>query len=296
MQKLLHEFCQREFPSDYLVARLRSRRAFIRTVPEELDENGYTAIEASDEREKAVEERRWLFGQLNTEQRKNLAPLFLYFELEVLVQCLRCLEAGQTIFIDGLLEKSLLAGSVKQVLITSNGMTDVLAGLERVFNEAHVPVSGLIGSYDEGGIRNCEKMMRTTFLSQVCRRCPHGEILEFFRDIVDIRNTMTVAKYLHWQISSTPDLIAGGRFECRIVRKNVNEGMLIRMISHFAGGTTVSEELKNPIRLEPVLFYGMLKKMTRSRRVSGPVTAVVEYLWQWHMYGKRNPGRVNVLR
>jgi len=290
MQQLLHDFPQCEYPDEYLVARLRGRRSSFIFEQRSQPEGTISVAERNRIQEQGCDERRWLFKQLNSNQRKNLAPLFLYFEVEILFQCLRCIEAGQCERIEGLLQTSLLSGQVKQILRENSAPADVLMRLERELKCIEIPVKGLAESYESGGIQKSEEMIRRVLLSQVFFTVHHPDVLGFFRNLIDIRNIMILAKHLHWQLESKPDLYSGGSFRERVYKKNVTEEELARRVRHFVRETVALGANLHPVRLEKELLYCLLKKLVISRRVSGLISSVIEYLWQWHITARSGKG------
>ena len=94
--ELLRDIASDGFPTDYVIARVRARRAALtREWRAELARKA--APSASDEAiwDGLLGEYAWLYGQMDGRMRARLAPVFALFELKTLVLCLRNVDAGR---------------------------------------------------------------------------------------------------------------------------------------------------------------------------------------------------------
>lgn len=275
---LLREFPQREYPDDYLLARLRSRRALLLAeYLVEAEEGLPEGTTGKAIREKEQQERQWLFRQMNDGLRRATAPLFVYFEINTLVQCLRFIEAGRVGDINSLLDLSLLSGDLKNNLRDKTAVPDAIACVEGIFNDSPLILKGLGSKYREEGIQGCEEMFRVHFFQKTLRASIDPDMHSFFQDILHLSNTLTMAKCLRWKREATPPLLADAS-TVKTKALSVSEDNLRRLASRLLRkeGVAVAELL--PVNLEPLLMTALLLKMSRRRRVAGEVVACIEYM------------------
>lgn len=114
---LLRDIDSPGFPNDYLIARIKARRAALTANWKTVRAHGLTP-DASDERiwEALLNEIEWLYRQMNRTLRECLASVFVLLELKTIVLCLRNKEAGRVREIDTLLTHTLLTDSLRQAL------------------------------------------------------------------------------------------------------------------------------------------------------------------------------------
>lgn len=277
MLRLLHEFPQRGYPGEYLLARLRGRRGRLLAEDHAEAEEGLPGHMTGDTiRHKEQQERRWLFRQMDDRLRLATAPLFFYVEINPLIQCLRFIEAGQAEESDSLLEGSLLSGELKNTLRAATSVPQAVDGMERM--PASPPaLKGLGRTYQEIGIRGCDESIRALFLQQTLRARIHPAVRSFFLDLVHLRNTMTLAKCLRWQRDITPDLIVDPGTG-RIKALPVSEKSLRHMAGRLLRREDLSAEDLRPVNLEALLLAAQQLKMNRCRRTAGDVAVCIEYV------------------
>ncbi|MDH3328796.1 MAG: V-type ATPase subunit [Desulfobulbaceae bacterium] len=287
MLRLLHELPQRDYPGDYLLSRIRCRRASL--LAEDLsneDENLSANVSDAAIWLRDQDERQWLFRQMNHDLRTAMAPFFVHFEINILIQCLRFIEAGGGDEIHSFLDRSLWSLDLKQNLRGNDSMPEVLERLERFFHDSPLALTGLAEVYKNQGIQGCEAMIRIIFFEQVLRTCTDPDMHSFFQDIVDLKNTLTVAKCLRWNRESDPGLIAGGRVGTGVTVQPVSEDRLRRMVRRLTKKEGITGEYLHPVSLEPVLYAFLLQKVTRSRRMAGQIVVCIEYILRRYFVSK----------
>lgn len=287
MLRLLHDLPQRNYPGDYLLSRIRCRRVSL-LAEDYSNEDENLSADASDAAiwVRDQDERQWLFSQMNHDLRRAMAPLFLHFEINTLVLCLRFIEAENLDEIDSLLDRSLLSLDLQKNLRGNVSMPEVIERLDRFFHDAPLAVKGLTGVYENEGIQGCEEIIRINFFEQVLRTCTDPDMHSFFQDIVDLKNILTVAKCLRWNRESAPGLIAGGRLSVTVNDQPVSEDRLRFLVRRLTKEERVSDEQLRPVSLEPALYAILLQKLTRSRRVAGQVVVCIEYILRRDLVSK----------
>ncbi len=279
MLQMLLKFPQREFPGDYLMSRLRYKRTlFVSEAQTEEYRGEVPEVFDADIWARELEERKWLFRQMNGRLRDTLAPLFLYFEINTLVQCLRFLEAGRFDEIDPLLDRSLLSAELKKILRHKSGPADAIAGLERFSRNSSLVLKGFVSAYNDRGIQGCEELIRRNFLEQSLQTCTDPDITAFLRDMVDLKNTLAVAKCVRWGRESAPEVVAGGRIRAKVIAQSVTGEGLRQMVKRWTKEDVITDEQLLPVNLEPALYARLLLKMARARRVAGEVVVCIEYI------------------
>lgn len=294
MLRLLHEFPQREYPVDYLLSRLRYRRVLLQTGGVAGDGTALDRETSALTRSWEQEERYWLFRQMNRDLRRIMAPLFVFFEINTLVQCLRFIEAGRFEAVAPLLDQSLFSSVLKKSLRDRIAAPQVLERIERFFHDTPLAVKGLEKVYRDKGVQGCEEMIRRQFHEQALHNCTDQDMYSFLQDLVDLRNTITMAKCLRWKIESVPVLTAGGRI--RIARRPVTEDGLRRVVGRLIMDEGGQIEQLHPVGLEPVLYDALLLKMTRRRRVAGQVVPCIEYILRSHLMVKKQSIQLHAMQ
>jgi len=278
MLRLLSEFPQRGYPGDYLLARLNGRRALLISENHtDTDENLHKYTTEKAIRDKEKEERQWLFMQMNDRLRRSTAPLFFYFEINTLIQCLRFIEAGIADEIDSLLERSLMAEGLKNILRNKTTAAKTIECLERILADSQLVLEGLGKTYQEKGIQGCEEMIRIHFLQQAICCYADPDMQSFFRDVIYMQNTLTMSKCRRWKRETTPNLVLdAGAVKTGILR--VSDNYLQRMASRLLRKKEIPGKELEPINLEPLLMTALLLKMNRNRKVGGEIVAYIEYI------------------
>jgi len=152
---------------------------------------------------------RWVFGAMNVGFRRMFAPCFLYFELRNLQMILRALAARNQVEFSRLSGQSLLPQKLRLMLQQSGGFDDALAHLDAWL----IPVIGgwqpLAATYRAGSTRAVEQQLVDGLLLAMATGSLRTELTGFVAELIDLRNLLTVARYLRWDLAEPP-LLAGG--------------------------------------------------------------------------------------
>lgn len=292
MLNLLHDCARSGYPPDYLLSRIRGRMA----AP--VSEKRGAAFQVDDAVvwDRALEERRWVYMQMDGAIRKALTPLLFYFEINTIVLCLRSLETRQSGIMAFNSEKSLLAEELKRIVQAMDGPIEIVMKLERFMGRAGFVMDGLVTAYEEGGVQRCEELFRQRFLEQVTDVCGHPEVVNFFRRIIDLKNTMTMAKCLRWERQEVPILINGGRLRPRKGVVVPSESGLKKMVRHFTGGLDATGGELHPVELEPVLYAHLSKIMKKRMRSGDPVVCCTGYVWHCFTVARKRSREYHAVR
>jgi vacuolar-type H+-ATPase subunit C/Vma6 len=238
----------------------------------------------------AAEERRWIYLQMDNDLRATLAPLLFYFELNTLVFCLRSLETPQSESMVDNLEKSLLAAELKNILRAMATPAEVVAKLEKFLGSPALDLDGLAAAYGEGGVQKCEELIRRRFFEQVFSGPSHPEVVSFFCRIIDLKNTMTMAKCLRWKKQVVPGLIDGGHIRLRKADRVPTAAGVVKMVRRCTGGLKVTAGELHPVNLESLLYGHLSRTMARQMRSGNPVECCMGYVWHCFAASRKRSG------
>lgn len=294
MLRLLAEAPGPGYPADYLSARIQGRRGALFAA------TGATpgrvlAAERDDSNcwQQAAAERSWLFRQLDLELRAALSPLFVFFELGAVARVLRYLAGEKAGAADRVLQASMLAPRIRTVLRGREGVAEILTRLEHSPAGLVLSLAGIREGYREGGLQRCEEMLRNRFFAQALARVREGDLVHFFRAVVDIKNILAVAKWLRWRPASMPVLVPGGQLAMAGPRQKMTEERLARMVRHWTHGQEPSGDRLRPEHLESILQAHLLHRLTRRRREGSVTAACIEYVWRCHAFARERSLRLH---
>ena len=266
------------YPDEYLLARLKGRRANLgRERQSPAAAGGMTDADAWDPMRR---EFRWVYRQMNERLRQTFAPLFLWFELRTIILCLRFRRGGERGKAASLLPASLLAKPVQQAL-TEDGepaaVMDALSGLLAAVTEQYRSLGDF---YRERGGREHEQRLVTLYLERMTALPLHPLLREFFRSLIDMRNLVTLAKQLRWQLHEPQAFIRGGEITPERLGKALEEGTAAGLATLLAAVPDMGALPADPFNPEPQLFGWLTGKMRRLGREPLGVGLVLDYLWR----------------
>lgn len=266
------------YPDEYLLARLKGRRANLgRERQSPAAAGGMTDADAWDPMRS---EFRWVYRQMNEGLRQTFAPLFLWFELRTIILCLRFRRGGERGKAASLLPASLLAKPVQQAL-TEDGepaaVMDALSGLLAAVTEQYRSLGDF---YRERGGREHEQRLVTLYLERMTALPLHPLLREFFRSLIDMRNLVTLAKQLRWHLHEPQAFIRGGEITPERLGKVLEEGTAAGLATLLAAVPDIGALPAAPFNPEPQLFGWLTGKVRRLGRVPLGVGLVLDYLWR----------------
>jgi vacuolar-type H+-ATPase subunit C/Vma6 len=292
--KLLQNPADRGYPADYLLARIKGRRAgLIRDwrpfiygtalagtpLPEKA--SGLTKAKPRDGTGGILlREYRWVYFQMNRQLREIFYPFFLYAELRTVYACLRRLKDKKAGALGDLLAHSLLSEAVKKVLLVNDDLKHAVAGLEHLFSTLSPGFSGLTKVLETGGLRGIEQRLTERFLAEAAGFSPHPMLKTFFSRIIDARNILALAKFLRFELKTAPAPIPGGTIPAARLRdaaRTKNFASLEALVNEAAG---VRPERPEPPQVERALYQGITKWLKRTGRDPFGAAPILDYLWR----------------
>lgn len=275
MTGLLADQPQPEYPADYLLARLAARRQrWARQFAPRGHEGamaGWAALAA---------EFRWLHGRMNRRLRRELAPLFVYFELRQLFLFLRGLGSGREERGRELLAASFLADDLKRGLLA---VTELPAAL-RLLGRAWPAAPDLHRLHATGGLAAVEEGLTRQLLEAAARqRAP--ALRDFWAALIDLENIMALAKRLRWQAKRPFGYSIGGTFGVR--RLALAERGQEPVLSSFLAIPLRGAVRQGAWSLEELLIDRVRQRLARPERPLPPAGAVAVYMWGAYATARR---------
>jgi ATP synthase (C/AC39) subunit len=288
--EMLRAMENREYPADYLAARVRGRRRYlvadwesILSAPSPFEAvpatPGRGALTAGGEERVwsgLLHEWCWVYGQMNGRVRKTFAPVYRWLELRTLILCLRNRMAGEAAKVEALLATSLLAERLKRGVREEE--------LSRVLGTAGELLASRGGrrvraAYGSEGMAGGERELVTLCLEGAVAGRLHPAVGEFCRYLIDRQNLMTLYKGLRWRTAVSLPFVAGGTFRTSAleeVRTKEDTGSLAALIRRRSG----MEPPLTASGVEKTLVDGLSRLLRRRARGGDGVGLVLDYLWR----------------
>jgi hypothetical protein len=204
MQRLLLNLKSEGYPFDFLLARLRVRRQV------------WSGITGRQHRTRVVPplskqaELRWLYKTMDQKARQEFGLCFLYFELRRLLIALRCLVGRNKDGVEQLAEKSLLNHILIRQLQSASEVADAVRILDAALNDTSHTFPRLEKVLVEQGYRQMEEQLVDLFFQTVVVSPKSPALRNYFCQLIDLQNLLSVLKNRRWQLSESRPLLVGG--------------------------------------------------------------------------------------
>lgn len=283
---------ERGYPEDYLLSRIRGRRALLLR-----DWQAVTAARGSggvfstvlfrgpvDETPRELLWRRlaaeyaWVYSRMNEDLRGRFAPFFFHAEIRTISICLRYLSAGRTDAVARSLSSSLLSAPLAEALTKAAGLTDALARIERITSGMDRAFSGLEQAGVAAGVRAAERFLAERFLSAAADHAPDHEMRDFFRRLIDARNLLSLIRHGRLRDTVFPELLTGGFVRHSVLRRLAADPVGLRTFVSGAAGTDL--ESAGMHGTERALYASLTRAVQRSGRYPLGIGPVLDYLWR----------------
>lgn len=278
---LLRKLPQSEFPSEYLVPRLLARNAAAAaSIRSCLD--GKAAVPVATNHEIAGRlqaERFWLYRQLHSQLRRDLGPVFLFFELKTMVNWLRVRQARATdALLHFFLTHSLLCPELQKTLREEEEAVVLAERLEEFFCTRLDPgFSGLATKYKKKGLLDFERRLHQLYFERIGLAASDTAVRSFFKGLVDQRNILALAKANLWQEKMT--FVPGGDLAVNWERALAEPERADRVLARLHWESGLPREVQELSALEDFLLRRHCLILQRQAR-SGTVAQVIHSLWQ----------------
>ena len=283
MLKLLRDIDSPGFPNDYLITRIKARRAVLIASWNAARAHGLPPG-TSDERiwEGLLNELEWLYGQMSRGLRERFASVFVLLELKTIVLCLRNKEAGRVSEIDTLLAHTSLADSVRQEL---RGRADVRSSITALIETTAGALPGLgeaATAYADHGLRGFEDSLMRAYLAHTVASQLHPVIRQFLCAFIDLRNVMILYKQLRWGVEDAGAFIEGGTLELSRLRQLLatKEPNCWEELAKEATALKVVPTAASEGALETVLLTSLTQRLHQIGRDEHAVGLTLDYIWR----------------
>jgi vacuolar-type H+-ATPase subunit C/Vma6 len=294
--ELLRDIPAEGYPTDYLVARVRARRAELlsrwRTVP-----GAPPAEPTSDESlwNELLAEFDWLRRQMNPRLRQHLAPVFTLFSVKTLVLCLRNKAARRHVAVERLLRHDLFADDLRDALVGAPDVGQAVAAVATAFGTVLGDERGLAAAYATGGLKEFEARLTRDYLVQVASARLHPAVHRFFVTFIDQRNLMTLYKQLRWGFQDSAAFVAGGTVATARLADAAVRGdtrcldACVREIAGDAAPAMGGAE----VALESRLLSALTLALRKAGRQGDEVEVVLDYLWEIYVHARNSALRLH---
>jgi vacuolar-type H+-ATPase subunit C/Vma6 len=285
----LREIAADGFPADYLLARVRGRRAALVSDWPSLAASGLPAGTTDESIWRALlEEFEWLYRQMDRSLRRCFAPVFMLFELKTIVLCVRNKTVQRTAEFERLLERSLLSDRLQQALRESPDVRSTVSAVVELLATVAPDLRALETDYAEEGLRGFENGLMRGYLAQVSATRMLPAIREFFAAFIDLRNLMILYKHLRWEIAGEAVFIRGGTLEpSRFVQAAARKELAgLEALAQEVTGSKDVPAAASEGALETVLLRRMTQQLRKAGRESEDVGLILDYVWRSYVQAR----------
>ncbi len=290
--ELLRKVGEGEYPTDYLLSRIRARRALMITdwrrlllgeplrdlvlsrygpVPEEDPEAVWRFL---------LKEFGSVYFQMNKDLRSFFAPFFLYAELRTVFICLRYAKGGEDGKIGGLLSLSLLSGNIREILGGGRDLPLIIDGLGEMLSPLSKEFAGLGIIFEKKGLRGIEQRVTTAYLEYVVHSGLDPLMKEFFVSIIDSRNVLSLYKHIRARGKAAPQFIDGGRITEKIyagIAAKKDGSALEHLLLRITGFRIEDQGIAT---VESSLYKMTTRLLRRAGREPLCFGVILDYLWR----------------
>lgn len=284
----------RGYPTEYLLSRVKGRRAYLITdlkpllsAATPLEYLAYTRYKALITERSAeviwrhlLKEFRWVYLQMNGELQDIFWPFFTYSELRTLFFCLRYKAGKKDGKIEDLLAFSLLSERIKKILINSENIISAIKGIEKVFQSLSDKFKDFEKIFTKDGLKGVEQRLTDISLEYIIESKPHPLIRDFFIRIIDSRNIIALYKHLRWEMKVAPYFISGGRISKAKLIEILNKENIFGVLSLIQTLTGIRIQKPDATNIEKSLYKGITQFLKRAGREPLGIGLILDYLWK----------------
>ncbi len=291
---LLEKGKDRGYPSDYLLSRIRGRKArFIQDwtplvaspAPlEQLPEGHYQRVSGDRSPEgiwrALLNEYRWVYYQMNRRLRNIFGPFFVYAELRTLFICLRSLKEMKRARVREMLSASLLSEELRKILSDSADEFAAVQTIEAKLRRLSGQFSGITEILRQKGLSGFEHELTKRYLSVIVGAGLDPVLQTFFMRLIDARNTLALAKLLKLETPAEHSFIPGGTIDADKLKEILDSKSrpdLERLLREITGEEIASAD---NVKLEASLYRGITRSLKKEGRSPLSIGPILEYLWR----------------
>jgi ATP synthase (C/AC39) subunit len=280
--ELLRDIAADGYPADYLVARVRGRRAALLAQGRRAG-SSRLPTEASDAAiwDALLVEFDWLRRQMNRRLRRDFAPVFTLFVIKTLVLCLRNKAAERHAAVERLLRHDLFAEDLRDALVRAPDVLAAVAVLVEAFGALLGDARGLGAAHADGGLKGLETRLTRDYLQHVAAAPLRPAVHDFFAAFIDLRNVMTLYKHLRWGFHDAAAFVPGGTLQtpCLVdASASGDAACLDAFVREIAGGAA-PVMAASEVALESRLLSCLTQRLRKAGREGDDVALILDYLW-----------------
>jgi vacuolar-type H+-ATPase subunit C/Vma6 len=282
------------YPSDYLLSRIRGRKAhFVQDwTPlitsgkplEHLPESHYQRISGDSSPEGVwralLNEYRWVFYQMNGRLRNIFGPFFVYVELRTLFICLRNLKEMKRATVREILSSSLLSKELREILSDSADEFAAIRAIEAKLRGMSVKFSGITEILKQKGLSGFEHELTKQYLSVIVATGLDPVLRAFFMRLIDARNVLALAKLLKLPTPAVHPFIPGGTIAAGRLKEILESRNRLNLERLMRGVTGEEFASADCVKLEASLYRGITRSLKKAGRSPFGVGPILEYLWR----------------
>ncbi|MDH4164344.1 MAG: V-type ATPase subunit [Nitrospirota bacterium] len=290
---LLTDRVRSGYPAEYLLTRLRGRRA-------KLVSNWKTLVYAPDlsgglsalryqgfVRERTVEgmwrslllEHQWVFRQMDERLRAVFAPYFVHAELRTLFISLRSLAGENDRKVPEVLSHSLLSGRVKAALNAEDAAA-ALHRTETILCGISPRFAGIAALYEREGARAGEQELTTRLFAAILEAPLHPVIRQFFERLVDARNVLSLYALLRAGRDEPAVFMRGGAISLDRLRGILEKGDIFSVLPVVKQASGVVIRDPEAVQVEVALYRGVTRFAKAEGRDPLGAGLILDYLWR----------------
>jgi hypothetical protein len=224
---------------------------------------------------------------MNEELREIFAPLFFWFEVRTIIARPSLSPRRQIGKAASLLAASLLAEPVQRALTQEGDPAQLIDDLAGKLATVAEPCRGLGTICRQQGWKDFEQGLVTCYLERMTGPPVHPLLREFFRALIDLRNLVTLAKQLRWQLKEPPAFIRGGELTTARLEKAREEGTPAGLASLLGALPGMGALPAAPVNPEPLLLGWLTRKVRALGRDPLGSGLILDYLWNCSVEARR---------
>jgi len=296
---LLEKTGNREYPTDYLLSRLRARRAALikdyhliasSNPPLDLLPSQYAKFfdgqSADGVWESLMKDLRWVYFQMNSRLQGIFRPLFFCYELRTIFICLRYRAANKNEEMERALSLSLLSDGLKDIMRSGDNISSVVEGLENTLEVLSEGFRGLAAIFAEKGHREAERALMNAYLEHIVAANIHPVMDFFFSYIIDMRNVVALYKHLRWDIKSPPPFVHGGSIGEMKFKETLDKRMMPDIGPLIYKLTGAGIKHLNGTAIENTLLRGLTGQLRARGKDPLDIGLIIDYLWRRYLVAR----------
>jgi vacuolar-type H+-ATPase subunit C/Vma6 len=285
----------RGYPTEYLLSRIRGRRVYLikdwntflfsPTPLETLLGTHYRDLVTEYSKEgvwKAMlKEFKWAYLQMNKGLRNVFSPFFLYSEIKTIILCLRHkMEKDRKTDVEDILSFSLLSGDLKEVFRKDADLPFLLEEIERQFLPLSDNPEGLNVIFSKKGLKGVEEQLTDSLIEQIRTLSLHAVIKKYFVFLIDMRNVITLYKYVRWSVVNETVFVQGGSIQRSLLKDAAQRGDLSQVRRLIFELTGIMVEESGLSGVENVMLASLTKRLRILAKESYDIGLILDYLWK----------------